>query len=189
MSKQKPQRNRVCLFVESLEDRCVPSATDMVLQWNAIALQASVNDYAPGGAGTEAGPTRLSRAMAIVQAAVFDSVNSIDPLYTPYLIQAKAPKDASIDAAVAQAAHDTLVAMFPAQQAFFDSALVSSLQGIPVGPAAEGVAVGSPLPATRWRCGPTTVLRRMPWASRSITFTARNRASGRRARFIPRPFP
>jgi hypothetical protein len=94
-SHQKLQGRRVRLSVENLEERCLLSGgTDMVLQWNAIALQASVNDYASGGAGTEAGPTRLSRAMAIVQAAVFDSVNSIDPKYTPYLIQISAPKDA-----------------------------------------------------------------------------------------------
>jgi hypothetical protein len=114
----------------------------MVLQWNQIALQAAVNDYtlAPG---YEIGPTRLGRAMAIVQAAVYDSVNSIDPHYTPYVIQVAAPEHASIDAAVAQAAHDTLVAMFPNQQAYFDSELASSLAGIPTVPAVQGVAVGS----------------------------------------------
>jgi hypothetical protein len=82
--------------------------------------------------------------MAIVQAAVYDSVNSIDPLYAPYLIQVAAPAGASMDAAVARAAHDTLVAMFPNQQPFFDGELALSLQGIPMTPAVvEGVAVGS----------------------------------------------
>jgi hypothetical protein len=114
----------------------------MVIQWNQIALQAAVNDYslAPG---YQIGPTRLGRAMAIVQAAVYDSVNSIDPQSTPYLIQISAPADASLDAAVAQAAHDTLVAMFPNQQSYFDSELASSLTGIATMPAVEGVAVGS----------------------------------------------
>jgi hypothetical protein len=114
----------------------------MVVQWNQIALQAAVNDYslAPG---YEIGPTRLGRAMAIVQAAVFDSVNSIDPHYTPYLTEVTAPAGASMDAAVAQAAHDTLVAMFPNQQSFLDSKLASSLIGILTMPAVEGVAIGS----------------------------------------------
>lgn len=135
------RKPRFRLNLEALEDRCVPSA-DMVVQWNQVAIQAAVNDYtlAPG---IEIGPTRLSRAMAIVQAAVYDSVNSIDPQYTPYLVQVPAPAGASLDAAVAQAAHDTLVAMFPNQQAFFDSELASSLQGIPTVAATEGVAVGS----------------------------------------------
>jgi hypothetical protein len=130
--------------VESLEERCLLS-TGMVVQWNAIALQASVNDYSAALApGYQIGPTRLSRAMAIVQGAVFDAVNSVDPLYTPYLnIQVPAPADASIDAAVAQAAHDTLVAMFPNQGSFFDSELHVSLQGIPNQAAAvDGAAVG-----------------------------------------------
>jgi hypothetical protein len=127
--------------LESLEKRCLLSA-DMVIRWNEIALQAAVNDYslAPG---YEIGPTRLGRAMAIVQAAVYDSVNSMDPQFTPYLIKMPAPAGASMDAAVAQAAHDTLVAMFPNQQAYFDSELASCLVGIPTTPAVEGVAVGS----------------------------------------------
>jgi hypothetical protein len=114
----------------------------MVVHWNQVAIQAAVNDYslAPG---YQIGPTRLGRAMAIVQAAVYDSVNSIDPQYTPYLIQIAAPAGASMDAAVAQAAHDTLLAMFPNQQPFFDSELASSLAGIATLPAVEGVAVGS----------------------------------------------
>jgi hypothetical protein len=114
----------------------------MVVQWNQIAMQAAANDYtlAPG---YQIGPTRLGRAMAIVQAAVYDSVNSIDPQFTPYLTQVAALAGASMDAAVAQAAHDTLAAMFPNQQSFFDTELASSLQGIPTTPAVEGVAVGS----------------------------------------------
>jgi PAP2 superfamily len=125
---------------EQLEPRAMMTA-DMVVQWNAIALEASVNDYSLPQ-GYQIGPTRLSRAMAIVQAAVFDAVNSIDPQYTPYLTQVTAAPGASIDAAVAQAAHDTLVAIFPNQQSFFDSELASSLAGIAMTPAVDGVAVG-----------------------------------------------
>src|SRR5262245_3637656 len=75
------QRYQYRPSLEPLEERCLLS-TDMVVQWNEIAVQAAVNDYslAPG---YQIGPTRLGRAMAIVQAAVYDSVNSIDPQYTP----------------------------------------------------------------------------------------------------------
>jgi hypothetical protein len=127
--------------VECLEQRCLLSA-DMVVQWNAIAIEAAKRDYslAPG---YQIGPTRLGRAMAIVQAAVYDAVNSIDPQYAPYLIRITAPAGASMDAAIAQAAHDTLVAMFPNQQAYFDNQLASSLAEIATTPAVEGVAVGS----------------------------------------------
>jgi hypothetical protein len=140
-AKHSIQRCRYQPSIEGLEQRCLLSA-DMVVHWNEIAIQAAVNDYslAPG---YEIGPTRLGRAMAIVQAAIYDSVNSIDPQYTPYLIQMQAPAGASMDAAVAQAAHDTLVAMFPNQRPFFDSELASSPAGISTMPVVEGVAVGS----------------------------------------------
>jgi len=94
---RRDKQHRYRPAVEFLEQRCLLSA-DMVVQWNAIALQAAVNDYslAPG---YEIGPTRLGRAMAIVQGAVYDSVNSISPQYTPYLVQVAAPAGASMDAA------------------------------------------------------------------------------------------
>ena len=135
------QRYQYQPTLESLEQRCMLSA-DMVIQWNAIAIEAAKRDYSLA-LGYQIGPTRLGRAMAIVQAAVYDSVNSIDPQYAPYLVQIAAPAGASIDAAVAQAAHDTLVVMFPNQQPFFDCELAASLAGIATTPAAEGVAVGS----------------------------------------------
>jgi hypothetical protein len=130
--------------LELLEDRCLlSSGPDMVIQWNAIAIEAAKRDHAIGAPGLQFGPTRTSRAIAIVQSAVFDAVNSIDPEYTPYLIQLPAPRSTSIDAAVAEAAHDTLVSLYPYQKPYFDSQLVQSLRGISLIPAIEGVAVGA----------------------------------------------
>jgi hypothetical protein len=130
------------LNLEKLEDRCVMSA-DPVLFWNGVMLQAAVNDYAIGAPGLQFGPTRTSRAFAIVQGAVYDAVNSIDPGDTPYLIQVAAPKDASLDAAVAEAAYTTLVSLYPYQQAYFVTQLATALQNIPPSPKIDGVAVGS----------------------------------------------
>jgi hypothetical protein len=127
--------------LEPLEDRVLLSG-DMVLTWNAIAIEAAKVDHGLDAPGLQFGPTRASRALAIVQAAVYDAVNSIDPLYAPYLIQVHAPKGASMDAAVAQAAHDTLAALYPYQKATFDTARDSSLQGIPFQAAVDGVWVG-----------------------------------------------
>ena len=125
------------LNVEKLEDRCVMSA-DPVLFWNGVMLQAAVTDYAIGGAGDQLGPTRTSRAFAIVQGAVYDAVNSIDPDYTPYLIRVAAPKDASVHAAVAEAAYTTLVSLYPYQKAYFQTQLAASLQNIPLDPDDRG---------------------------------------------------
>jgi hypothetical protein len=127
--------------LEALEDRVVPSGNP-VLQWNAVALHAAVVDHGIGAPGLQFGPTRTSRAFAIVQGAVFDAVNSISPQYTPYQIQLKAPPTASIDAAVAEAAYTTLVYLYPYQKAYFDTQLAASLQGIPMGPKIQGMVVG-----------------------------------------------
>src|SRR5689334_4157589 len=92
-------------LLERLEARSL-LAGDMVLQWNAVALDAVAAD-GTGAPADQAGPTRGSRALAIVQAAIFDAVNSIDGSHTPYLIRVKASRGASIEAAAARAAHDT----------------------------------------------------------------------------------
>jgi hypothetical protein len=133
--------SRPALKLEALEDRCLPSV-DPVLFWNSVAMQATVTDNAIGASGLQLGPTRTGRAFAIVQGAVFDAVNSIHPLYTPYEVQLPAPRDASITAAVAEAAYTTLVSLYPYQKPYFDSQLAASLAGIPLIQKIEGMAVG-----------------------------------------------
>jgi hypothetical protein len=120
--------------VETLEGR-VLFATDFVLDWNAVALQTVADDHSPliVSSPDQGGPTRTARALAIVQAAVFDVVNSIDPSYEPYLVSIRAPRGTSMGAAVAQAAHDTLAALYPRQRADFKAALRSSLAQVPNG--------------------------------------------------------
>ena len=117
---------------------------DAVLDWNAALLQANANDFDPAVVPTpdQKGPTGTSRAFAIVHAAIYDAVNSIDRSYEPYLGWIDAHPEASIPAAVAYAAHDTLVAVYPSQTAAFDAQLAASLQGIPPGQAKHGKAVG-----------------------------------------------
>src|SRR5205814_2647485 len=83
-----------------------------------------------------------SRAMAITQAAVYDSVNAIDRSFEPYHAHVHASRGASPEAAAAQAAHDTLAALFPAQAGTFDAALAADLTGIPPGRARQGTEVG-----------------------------------------------
>jgi hypothetical protein len=124
-----PKRYRRRLSFEVLEDRCLLSA-DMVLQWNDILLDAIRVDRTP--------PPQASRAMAIVQAAVYEAVNSIAQVYTPYLVHIPAPPGSSPEAATAEAARDTLVALFPAQQTQLDAQLTASLDQIPDGPAKSG---------------------------------------------------
>jgi hypothetical protein len=128
--------------VEQLEERCVLSV-DPTLEWNAVALEANRISYSGGVANDEPGPTRSSRALAIESVAMFDAYNSIHPNFTPYLVQAPDATNASVVAAVAQAAHDTIVAMYPSQQVFVDTALAQTLARVHNGPAkTRGIAVG-----------------------------------------------
>jgi hypothetical protein len=138
---QAPRRFQPIL--ESLEDRIVPSV-DAVLRWNAYALDATKVDHAIGGPAQQFGPTRASRALAIVQIAVYDAVNAIDQSYTSFYTDAVAPSNTNMDAAVAQAAHDTMAAMWSAQKATFDQELAQDLAAIPDGPAkANGISLGA----------------------------------------------
>ena len=111
-------------------------STEVLRHWNQIAIDASGLDHKPPAPGEERpfreqmGPGRASRAMAIAQIAVFDAVNAIVGGYQSYAGIAPAPPGTSLDAAIAQAAHDTLVALFPAQTSSIDAALAASLRGI-----------------------------------------------------------
>jgi hypothetical protein len=81
--------------------------------------------------------------MAIVQLAVYDAVVAITGGYEPYATCIRASPGASIEAAVAQSAHDVLVDLLPAQQAALDAQLEASLAAIPDSLAkTEGVWVG-----------------------------------------------
>src|SRR2546427_1943852 len=106
-----------------------PQVADSVRRWNAIAMSANALDHTPVAPGEnrvfgeQLGPGRTSRAFAIVHIAVFDAVNAIAGGYQSYTGLPPAPFRTSMDAAIAQAAHDTLVALFPSQTASFDSQL------------------------------------------------------------------
>lgn len=125
---------------------------EVVLHWNTIALEASGVDHTPSRpgegrlAGEAAGPGRASRALAIVHIAMFDALASIHGGYRSYtgIGRVGTPETVSSKAAVAKAAHDTLVAMFPSQTRIFDRYLEKSLQAIPADSARSyGRMVGS----------------------------------------------
>ena len=103
--------------------------------WNEVAINASGLDHtpvAPGDPrlfGEQLGPGRSSRAMAIVHIAVFDSINAIVGGYRSFTGLHRVHEDTSIDSAIAQAAHDTLVACFPSQAASFDQELAAAESG------------------------------------------------------------
>ncbi len=105
-------------------------------RWNLIAINATGLDHTPVGPGEarvfgeQLGPGRASRAMAIVHIAIFDAVNAIVGQYQSYTGLSRFRPRCSMEAAVAQAAHDTLVALYPSQQASFDARLAEDLSAI-----------------------------------------------------------
>jgi hypothetical protein len=112
-------------------------ALQRLRHWNTIAIDASGLDHTPVGPGEnrvfgeQLGPGRSSRAMAIVHIAIFDAVNAIVGRYRSYTGIEPGPSAASVDAAIAQAAHDTLAAMYPSQAATFASLLAQDLATLP----------------------------------------------------------
>ena len=135
-----------------------PSAVDRFRFWNQIAIDASGLDHtpvAPGETrvfGEQLGPGRSSRAMAIVHIAIFDAVNAIAGGYESYTGIPPRPRSAlRVDAAIAQAAHDTLVGVFPSQAPLFDALLAEDLARIQrESPRSErGIGLGSRRPPPR----------------------------------------
>lgn len=110
---------------------------DTVVRWNRVMLDAVV---VPG-----ANPPTVfvHRPMAITSVAVFDAANSFDRVYQPYFTLVDPAPGASRDAAVAQAAHDVLVALLPSLRTTLDAALAATLAGIPGDAAREGSRVGA----------------------------------------------
>lgn len=109
------------------------NGNDPVLYWNAVALQAVVDDHSGTyGPAEQAGPTRASRALAIVHLAVYDAVNAIVGGHEPFrqvTLPAETLDAASVNAAVAQAAHDALVTLYPNQTNAFGAHLQHALKG------------------------------------------------------------
>jgi hypothetical protein len=124
-------------------------AASWLRHWNAIAIDASGLDHtpvAPGedrAFGEQLGPGRASRAMAIVHVAMFEAAIAIEGRYRSYAGLPRVRHAASVKAAIAQAAHDTLAAMYPSQAAAFDAALADDLARVQRGSEKwNGIALG-----------------------------------------------
>ncbi len=114
---------------------------ETVLSWNQVMATALVVP------GANPATVFVSRPIAITGVAMFDAANAFDRRYHPYAVAVTPEPGASPDAAVAQAAHDVLVAMLPSQRAAFDTALAQSLAGLPDQAARDGAAVGAAVAA------------------------------------------
>jgi hypothetical protein len=113
------------------------SGEDVVLQWNRVLTET----IRTPGAHPSATVFPV-RSYAMMHAAMFDAVNSIEGGYTPYLTEVQTTRHSSIKAAAAYAAHDVLVALYPTRQSVFDAELAISLEGVVENRAGQGARVG-----------------------------------------------
>jgi len=124
---------RITAAPSTIANQAPKKALDSIHRWNQIAIDASGLDHTPVAPGElrtfgeQLGPGRAARAMAIVHIAMFDSVNAVLGGYQSYSGIPAAKGPVSLDAAIAQAAHDTLSFLFPSQAANFDSFLATDL--------------------------------------------------------------
>ncbi len=124
----------LCMVVATLLGSAA-ARTDAVLDWNVIAVNTAV--------ANGQNPYAQARSAAIVQLAVFESVNAITGEYHPYLGTIVAPPGASADAAAIQAAYRVLSTSFPLSASTLDADLANSLAAIPDGQAkTNGIATG-----------------------------------------------
>jgi len=126
-----------------------PSGT--VTYWNAVAGEAAL----AVGLAPANNPLHESRMYAMVQVAVHDTLNAIQPRYRTYAYEGEAPAGTSVDAAVAVAAHEVLVTALGqltppfdagagAGVAVVDDAFADAMAAVPEGRAkSDAVAVGT----------------------------------------------
>ncbi len=116
-------------------DLSAVAKADVVLDWNAIAVDTAV--------ANKQNPFAQARYAAIVQLAVFEAVNAIKGEYQPYLGTITVPPGASADAAAIEAAYQVLITYFPTSASTLSAAYLNSVAQIPDGQAKiDGIATG-----------------------------------------------
>src|SRR5215813_7363604 len=106
-----------------------PARADVITEWDEKGTAFVMPLTASWG-----GPHMTQRAMTMVDIAMFDAVNAIEPKYHPYISQGPAPAGASMEAAAAAAAATVLLSFVPADSktaADIRAQLAAYLEAIP----------------------------------------------------------
>ena len=101
------------------------TSSDVVVDWSRIVFEAAMTD---DGFVSFMGP----RNQAMMHIAMHDALNAIEPRFDRYAYFGRS-HGADPIAAAAKAAHDVLVAVYPAQQATLDAELATWLATVPNG--------------------------------------------------------
>ena len=121
-----------------------------ILRWNEIAMDCTALDHTPPPSGDprvfreQFGPGREAKALAIVHIAIFDAVNAVTGNhFRSYTGLPAVQRPTGLNVAIAQAAHDTIVNLWPAQTAKLDGLLAADLDEFPDGDLkSRGIALG-----------------------------------------------
>jgi membrane-associated phospholipid phosphatase len=118
--------------------RAAVAISNPVVQWNRNLL-ALVRTP-----GAQSPTIHSTRSFAMMHAAIYDAVNSIDQTHHAYRIRiAGAAPFSSKEAAAAAAAHDVLAGLYPNFLATLDDELQDSLAQVAEGaPKEQGIAIG-----------------------------------------------
>jgi hypothetical protein len=117
-----------------------PGTGKLVVDWNKTLITIL------GMPGAQPATIHPTRSFAILQGAEYDAVVSITHVGSPFLFSVPVHGQANAAAAADQAAHDVLVALYPAQAetAVANAQLTKELAAIPNGPAkTNGIKVGA----------------------------------------------
>ena len=88
-----------------------PTRADVITEWDEKGTA-----FVTPLMGSWGGPNMAQRAMTMVDVAMFDAVNAIEPRYRPFITQATVQASASKEAAAAVAAATVLLSLVPAGQ-------------------------------------------------------------------------
>jgi membrane-associated phospholipid phosphatase len=119
---------------------------DAVIAWINTMIDAVRSDSSNVGL--------VSRTMAMVSAAVYDSVNDIQRTHAVFKVDVPAPTWASPEAAASEAEYTVLTSLYPNLSPMLNNAMAQSLAAVPAGPARKaGVTVGREVAAgiLKWR--------------------------------------
>jgi membrane-associated phospholipid phosphatase len=114
-----------------------------VIEWNKTLLVIVRTN------GAQSPTIHSTRNFAMLHVAMYDAINGIDAVFSPYLVRmSSVPHGASERAAADQAAHDVLVALYPAFQSTLDAQLQEDFAQIADGQEkTDGLAIGATVAA------------------------------------------
>ncbi len=95
---------------------CVPAmavALDIVQGWNSTYRMVVQSDG--GNVVNKANPGDSTRAMAMLNGAIYDVFQSYNRTHSPFLVNTSAPNGSSLDAAVNQASYEVLMSLYPGE--------------------------------------------------------------------------